>query len=161
MTRQKLLVIILTTCLSVACFALVYPIYVIRPFRFQGPTELAIALIVKRWAPVLAAMAASIAVIAVVVWWQRLRVLLRIPAVAGAVLTAALAALTHINVYELMFHRIDSLETTPANEAKLDADDMVMSINQGNRARAYPIRMMGYHHIANDWVGGIAVVATY
>ena len=48
-----------------------------------------------------------------------------------------------------------------AEDAALDKDDMVTAIRAGGHARAYPIRMMGYHHIVNDWVGGKAVVATY
>ena len=77
------------------------------------------------------------------------------------VMTATFAALNHINIFELMFHRVDAPKAIAADDAKLDADDMVLAIAAGADARAYPIRMMGYHHIMNDVVGGIPVVATY
>jgi hypothetical protein len=28
-------------------------------------------------------------------------------------------------------------------------------------ARAYPIRSISYHHVVNDTVGGVPIVATY
>ena len=36
-------------CLLMGLTALIYPIYVIRPFRAQGPRELMVALIVMRF----------------------------------------------------------------------------------------------------------------
>jgi hypothetical protein len=38
---------------------------------------------------------------------------------------------------------------------------MVMSVSIGGETHAYPIRALGYHHIVNDVVGGVAVAATY
>jgi Protein of unknown function (DUF3179) len=28
-------------------------------------------------------------------------------------------------------------------------------------SRAYPIRQMGYHHVVNDTLGGVPIIATY
>jgi hypothetical protein len=36
---------------------------------------------------------------------------------------------------------------------------MVVAIN--GEAVAYPIRLMGYHHVVEDTVGGTPIVATY
>jgi hypothetical protein len=44
---------------------------------------------------------------------------------------------------------------------KLDGKEMVIAVNVGGAARAYPIRIISYHHIANDTVGGVPIVATY
>ena len=41
--------LILTFCLTAALLCLTYPIYVIRPFRHQGTTELQAALFVMRF----------------------------------------------------------------------------------------------------------------
>ncbi len=38
---------------------------------------------------------------------------------------------------------------------------MVMAVHLGGEARAYPIRIVSYHHIVNDVVGGLPIVATY
>jgi len=38
---------------------------------------------------------------------------------------------------------------------------MVLAIQFGPDARAYPISEMAYHHIVNDWVNGVPVAVTY
>jgi len=53
------------------------------------------------------------------------------------------------------------LATLPASEAKVDADDMVVAVTFGPTLRAYPIRMVGDHPIANDWMASSAVVVPY
>src|SRR5260370_39333566 len=42
-------VLLLLVCLAVALIPVVYPVYVIRPFRAQGARELAVALAVMRF----------------------------------------------------------------------------------------------------------------
>jgi hypothetical protein len=162
MANRKLLWAALSLCASVAFVALIYPIYVIRPFRAQGEDELAMALTLKHWAPAAAFVAAvGSALAAGLLWRTSPRAMSRAMALALAGFAAIFAALTHINVYELMFHRIDAPQAIAAADAKLEKDDMVLAIRANGHSRAYPIRAMGYHHIANDWVGGVPVVATY
>jgi hypothetical protein len=162
MRRPMLLVSLLAICIVIAFFALAYPVYVIRPFRAQEAGELALALAVRSWAPTIAATAALVALITAVTLRPFLRRrLARVFTIAGAVSTVLFAALTYVNIFERMFHRIESPESVSAGEASLDGDDMVIAIRVAGHARAYPIRMMGYHHIVNDWVGGVPVVGTY
>ena len=143
------------TALAFVCVA--YPMYVIRPFRAQGATELAIALFVRAWGPTLA-IACTIASVALLVrFWSRIHK----AAIVLPVLTAIFAALGQVNIFERMFRPIDALATLPASQAQVDGDDMVLAVTFGAVSRAYPIRMMGYHHIANDWVAGSPVVVTY
>jgi hypothetical protein len=40
-------------------------------------------------------------------------------------------------------------------------DDRVLSVTFGTESVAYPIRLMGYHHVVQDTVGGTPIVATY
>ena len=162
MRNRKLLWSVLAVCAGIAMGAVAYPMYVIRPFRAQGASELAAALLVRRYGPVIAVVAAVAAVAAALLLWRESRRWFgRIAAVALAALAGLFAALAHVNVFELMFHRIDGPDAVAAAEAKLDADDAVLAIRVGGHARAYPIRMMGYHHIVNDWLSGVAVVGTY
>ncbi len=51
--RRRTFALILLTCLAVSLVCVVYPIYVIRPFRHQGARELALALAVTRFRPVI------------------------------------------------------------------------------------------------------------
>lgn len=162
MRTPTLLVSLLASCIVVAFVVLAYPIYVIRPFRAQEAGELTLALAVRAWAPTIATIAGLFALIATMMLWPLLRrALARVSAILGTALTVLFAALTYFNVYEKMFYRIESPETMSASDAALDNDDMVIAIRVAGHARAYPIRMMGYHHIVNDWVGGVPVVGTY
>ena len=160
--KPSVLWALLALCLVTAFVAVAYPMYVIRPFRAQGAAELAAALKVRHWGPAAAAVGAAVALACAIAIWKisRSRVW-RIVALSMTALTTLFATLSHVNIFELMFHRVDSPATIAANEAKLDKDDMVLAIRVGNGARGYPIRMMGYHHIVNDIVGGVPVVATY
>jgi hypothetical protein len=153
---------LLGLCVGTAFLAFAYPMYVIRPFCAQGANELAAALLVRRYGPFLAVAAAAGAVFtAILIWRNSRRWFARSAAVAGTALAGLFAALANVNVFEMMFHRIDAPGSVAASEAELEADDMVLSIRVGGHARAYPIRMMGYHHIVNDWVGGVPVAGTY
>jgi hypothetical protein len=146
--------------LSIACVA--YPLYVIRPFRAQGPTELAAALLVLQYrtpAAILAALASAACL------WLYLRENpsrgSRILGIAACCLTVLMAFLTRVNIYEQMFHPNTHPSFSAAAAAKLDKDEKVLSVKIGSVARAYPIRGLSYHHIANDVVEKTAIVATY
>jgi hypothetical protein len=153
---------ILLACLAVSLACVVYPLYVIRPFRAQGARELAVALAISRGRPLLTAVSALLAVGAAIAYWRApSRLWRRILAAVGAVFVCVLAALGRVNVYELMFHPVDHPAFAAAADVKLDKDDKLIVVKLGGSARAYPIRTMGYHHIVNDVVGGTALVATY
>ena len=146
----------------VAFVSLALPIYVIRPFRPQGSTELALALEIRRWGPPVAAVCALASLALLAGLWADLKGWKsRSLAGAAAVFTCLFAVLAHINIYELMFHPAGIPEFTAAAKAEVDADDMVLTVKVGGESRAYPIRTMGYHHIVNDWVGGVPIAATY
>ncbi len=143
------------TAVAFGCVA--YPMYVIRPFRAQGATELAVALEVRAWGPVLAIACAVASLALLLRFWSRIHK----AAVVLPLLTTLFAAAAQVNIFERMFRPIDTLGTLPASQAQVDEDDMVLAVTFGAVSRAYPIRMLGYHHIANDWVAGSPVVATY
>jgi hypothetical protein len=153
---------LLLFCLAVSLFLLVYPVYVIRPFRHQGATELRAALAVLRFRPPVIAAAVALAVIAVVQRWRaRPRLTKRVLTVFAAAATLACAALSRINIFELMFHPVDQPDFIAASSANLDGAEKVLAIRVGDAARAYPIRSISYHHIVNDRLGGVPIVATY
>ena len=73
----------------------------------------------------------------------------------------ALAFLARVNIYELMFHPVVHASFSDAQAVKLDGAEKVIAVRIGGEARAYPIRVLSYHHVLNDLVGGVAIVATY
>ena len=160
--RRRTFTLILLTCLAVSLVSVAYPIYVIRPFRHQGARELAFALVVTRFRPVITVITALTAVLAMIGCWpaQPLKWRRALTA-AGAALVVALAFLARVNIYELMFHPDLHPSFSAAREVKLDGAEKVIAVRIGRAARAYPIRGMSYHHVVNDVLGGAAIVATY
>jgi hypothetical protein len=162
MTRRRIFTLVLLACLAAALICVAYPIYVIRPFRYQGARELALALAVTRFRPAITVITAIAAVLAAIGYWRaeasRWK---RVLTAAGAALVVVLAVLARVNVYELMFHPVIHPSFTAANRVKLDGAEKVVAVRIGGEARAYPIRSMSYHHLVNDVVGGAAIVATY
>jgi len=153
---------VLMASLVTSFAGLAYPLYVIRPFRHQGARELAAALLVIQIRPLVEVMCVVLAVAGLACYWgaQRRR-LRRILAAVGALAVGAFASLSQVNVYELMFHPDTDPLFAVAQQIKVDPDDKVLAVKLGGSARAYPIRTMGYHHIINDVVGHVPIVATY
>jgi ABC-type transport system involved in cytochrome c biogenesis permease subunit len=160
--KRRILTLAMLACLAVSLFSAAYPIYVIRPFRHQGARELAIALVVARFRAMATIALAIAAILAWIAYWRaQPRKLWRALATAGAVVAVVLAFLGRINIYELMFHPDGHPSFAAAREAKLDADEKLIAVRIGGEARAYPIRIMSYHHVVNDVVANVAIVATY
>jgi hypothetical protein len=146
----------------VAWALLIYPIYVIRPFRHQGARELLLALAVMRYRPIGMVLAVG-GMLAAIVWYWRMerRKWRRFFSALCVANVAAAAALSRINIYELMFHPAGAPVIAAASESKLDGGEMVIAVKVNGAARAYPIRSMSYHHVYNDVVAGEPIAATY
>jgi hypothetical protein len=147
---------------ALAWALLIYPVYVIRPFRHQGPRELLYALAVMRFRPIGMILAVG-GMLAAVVWYWRMerRKLRRFFSAVCVVSVAVAAVLSRVNIFELMFHPAGAPAIAAASESKLDGGEMVIAVKVNGSARAYPIRSMSYHHIYNDVVAGEPIVATY
>ena len=152
----------LLTCLALSLILVVYPVYVIRPFRAQGARELAIALVVLRFRTAATLISGAAALAALVLYWRaQPRRWRRTFAAIGAALVCVLAALARVNIYELMFHPDERPSFAAASRMKLDKDEKVIAVKIGGAARAYPIRNISYHHVINDVLDKTAIVATY
>ena len=161
-TKTAIYSSLLIASFAVALVCLAYPIYVIRPFRYQGPRELAIALELIQVRTLVEILCVACALLATVLYRRiETRRARRNLALAGALLVCAFAVLSRVNLYELMFHPDSRPLFASAAQSKVDADDMVLAVKLGGSARAYPIRSIAYHHIINDTVGGVPIVATY
>jgi MFS family permease len=160
-SRYPWAIVVPLVCALAGLALFVYPMYVIRPFRSQGAKELAAALALKQAGPWLSIGFASLAVGIIVWFWPSWRWARRSLGIVLALLAIGAVALVRFNVYEKMFHPIGTPAAESAQTAKIDSDDMVMAVNINGVSRAYPIRTMGYHHIANDVAAGEPIVATY
>jgi hypothetical protein len=154
---------LLFALLVVASFAVVFiPAWVIRPFRFQSPEALTLALALRTWAPVvtvvagLATLILAVGLVRGAGWRQKTLVTL------GMLMVIASAALARFNYFERVFFQpVSTPQFESASQVKLDPDEMVLAVRSGAQARAYPIRAMAYHHLVNDTLGGVPLVATY
>jgi hypothetical protein len=157
--RKLWLLLWLLAALSLSLFLI--PAFVIRPFRHQSESALAMAIAVKRIAPALS-LAALVGMVALG-WrlWRSSSKLLRSGFVVALMLSAASAVMVRQNYFEWMFHPITAAGFVSAGDAHLDGKEMVMAVRIGPEARAYPIVQMAYHHILNDTVAGVPIVVTY
>ena len=146
----------------IALAFLCYPVYVIRPFRMQGETELAVSLVLRRWAVVSTSACAIVSLLIASLSWQRQgskRV--RVGSITLASITLLAAAVSHVNIYEKMFHPVTAEYFVSAREAEIKDREMVLTMTVGNQHRAYPVSIMAYHHILNDILAGVPLAVTY
>src|ERR1022692_2016514 len=138
--NRRTLTLVLLACLAVSLICVVYPIYVIRPFRHQGARELAVALVVARFRAVTTVVAALTAVLATIGHWRTQPLKWRrAGSAAGAALAIVLAFLARVNIYELMFHPLIRPSFTAAGNVKLDGAEMGIAVRVGGEARRYPL----------------------
>jgi len=79
-------------------------------------------------------------------------------------LLPALAAtwLARQNHFEWMFNPLPTPAYAKAADASfVNGDDRLLAVKINGESVAYPIRLMGYHHVVEDTVGGTPIVATY
>ena len=160
--RQTAYTWFLAGLFSISFAFLTYPLYVIRPFRYQGPRELRLALDLIQARPLVQGFSVALALAALAWCWQvqqhRRR---RIWALTAALFVCLFAALSWVNPEELIFQPIARPEFASVKESKVDNDDEVIAIKIGDAARAYPVRSIAYHHVVNDVLGQVPIVATY
>jgi len=138
----------------VALAVVLIPFLVIQPSKAQDEQVMLLVLGLKPWAPVLG----LLCVIFSLLQSRRIR---RWPAYLLSVLTVVFAGMGYVNVFEIMFHRVDQSTFAVASDAKVDGDDMLLTVKLGGESRGYPVRMLAYHHLVNDRVSGVPIVATY
>jgi hypothetical protein len=159
--RRVWLFLLLLLCTAGAVFLRIYPLTIIQPFKRQDPVHLQRALYVFQIAPRASLGLAIFALLAVVLLWNKVRILGRIGCVVLLLLSCVAAGLSRVNVFEQMFHPAGAPRFLAIRDTKTEPDDMLIAVSLAGQAHAYPIREMAYHHVVNDWIGGVPIVATY
>ena len=149
----------LLTASSLSLFLI--PAFIIRPFRYQSERALNLALALKGLAPALTLLAlAGLLALAWRLWPASLR-LGRAGIVVALLLGVTSAVMVRQNYFEWMFQPISAAGFVLPNQAHLDDNEMIMAVQIGSEARAYPIVQMAYHHILNDTLAREPIVVTY
>jgi hypothetical protein len=153
--------------IALATFALVgigvfiFPAFIIRPFRYQNPRGLFMAMAIRERAPLVSLLCAIVCLVIVYLLWQSSNKWKKAMLSVAVILVAFSAVMSRLNYFEWMFHPVDSAKFEAESASKLGADEMILAVRYGADARAYPIREMAYHHILNDVVGGVPIAVTY
>lgn len=161
--RQRAVWLALLVIVLAGLAMVLIPVWIIHPFKPQSQRGVELSYALRRWSP-LVTLVASAAALMLVVWlWRHSR--RRWRQVALIVIMAPLLAATWFarqNHFEWMFKPLANAAYARAGEAGfVDDTDMVIAIENKGEAVAYPVRLMAYHHLVQDVVGGTPVVATY
>jgi hypothetical protein len=160
--RRKLLWLSLFVLIVIVLAIVLTPVFLIMPFKAQTPRIMEVSYLMRRWSPV-ATILGSLLILTLTIrlwlggrWWSRILLLLLLVPVFAATWFA------RQNHFEWMFNPLPNAAYARAGETTfVNNDDRVMSVTIGNESVAYPIRLMGYHHVVQDTVGGTPIVATY
>jgi len=137
------------------------PFFVIRPFRHQSPSALALAMALRQRAPWATLAATLLCLLLLLLLWQTADRWRKLLLALVMVVVAFSAVMSRLNHFEWMFHPIDAPQFESVSASKLGNGEMILAVRYGSDARAYPIREMAYHHILNDVVAGVPVAVTY
>ena len=153
---------LLLACAAVAVAAVFTPAWLIQPFRPQSARGMEIAHEVRTASPFLTIVALLVAAAVMVKLWRGARWWGRLFLIAVMIPTAATAWLARQNHFEWMFNPLPNPAYAPADGATFVADaDLVLAVDRGGEAAAYPIRQLAYHHLVHDTVGRVPIVVTY
>lgn len=150
-------------CLSalVAMGFFFIPAFIIRPFTHQSVRGLGLAMALRHSAPLATLIAALVCMALALLLWESGNLRRKIVLSSIIVLVLFSAVMSRINYFEWMFHPVDSPQFEAETASKLAGKEMILAVQYGPDARAYPIREMAYHHILNDVVQGVPIAVTY
>ena len=160
--RRKLVWLILLLLVVAVVVVVLTPVFLIVPFKAQTPRAVEVSYIMRRWSPWLTVLA-SLLILAIAFrlwiggrWWGRIALVILLLPTLGA------TWLARQNHFEWMFNPLPNPAYANVVDASFVNDsDRVLAVTMNGEAVAYPIRLMGYHHVVEDTVGGTPIVATY
>ena len=160
--RRKFVWLTLLLLVVVVLLIVLIPVFLIMPFKAQTPRTMEVSYLMRRWSPLLTPVASILILILTVGlwlggrWWSRLvLVILIVP-------TFAATWLARQNHFEWMFNPLPNPSYVKAADAGfVNDDDRVLAVKIAEESVAYPIRLIAYHHLVEDTVGGTPLVATY
>jgi Protein of unknown function (DUF3179) len=141
----------------------IVPVWIVQPFKAETQRGLAISYAMRRWSPSLTIAALIISFVLVGWLWRGLIRWFAKVALIIMLLPLLLAAwFARQNHFEWMFNPLTNTAYAKSSDASfIDDKDMVLGVENNGEAVAYPVRLMAYHHVAQDVVGGTPIIATY
>ena len=161
-TRRLFLLILLAITLTAVAIVFI-PVWIIQPFRPQTARGIELSYLLRRLSPWITIVALALGLWLVVKlwrgsqhWWKKA------PLVVVLIPLVAATWFARQNHFEWMFNPLPNAAYVKANDADFVApEDVVLAVELNGEAAAYPVRLMAYHHLVEDVVGGTPIVATY
>ncbi len=161
-TRRKLVWLILLVSVVIVLAIVATPVFLIMPFKAQTPRIMEISYLMRRWSPLLTLLAVALMLTLTIGLWPRSRWWGRVVLVILLLPTLGFTWLARQNHFEWMFNPLPNPAYAKMSDAAfVNDDDRVLAVTIGGESVAYPIRIMAYHHLVDDTVGGTPIVATY
>jgi Protein of unknown function (DUF3179) len=162
MRNRKILWLSLFVLIVIVLAIVMAPVFLIMPFKAQTPRIVEVSYMLRRWSPVVTILASLLILTLTIRLWLRGRWWSRILLVLVLVPVFAATWFARQNHFEWMFNPLPNARYAKVAETTfVNNNDRVMSVTIENESVAYPIRLMGYHHVVQDTVGGTPIVATY
>lgn len=142
----------------------VMPAYLVSPMRSQTAYDLELSYTLSNWAPTLVLINLVVGVILALTILRRPEARLRgrVAVTVGAIALALAAYTTRGYLAEGMFTPLPEVVRVAASEAThVLPEDLVLGVKHAGEAAAYPLPIIGYHHIVNDRLAGEPFVVTY
>ena len=162
-TTRRISWLILVALTLVAFAAVFIPVWIIQPFKPQTTRGLEVSYMLRRFSPwiTLGSLVPGFFLMVKLWlgsqrWWKK--------ALLVAILIPLLAAtwFARQNHFEWMFNPLPNAAYAKVKDAGfVAAEDIVLAVKIHGEAAAYPVRLMAYHHLVEDVVGGTPIVATY
>jgi hypothetical protein len=155
--------LVLVVLLAIAIALVMVPMVLIQPFAPQTPAQIALAFALRRWSPALTLiLALGVVLVGARLWRAQPRVLPRILVTLAGLVVLASAWMARQDYFEWMFAPLPDARFVRAAQATFVAPgDMVLTVAGKGDAIAYPVRQLAYHHLVEDAVGDVPIVATY
>lgn len=162
LSRRKLVWVLFFLLIVAVLVIVLTPIFLIMPFKAQTSRIVEISYLMRHWSPLLTLLGSALVLLLAVRlwfggrWWSRALLALLLLPVLGA------TWLARQNHFEWMFNPLPNPAYAKSTDATFLTDkDRVLSVTIGGESVAYPVRLMAYHHVVGDTVGGTPIVATY
>jgi hypothetical protein len=146
----------------IALAIVIAPVLIIQPFKPHTARGVEISYALRRWSPWVTLIALAFGLFLLVKLWRGSRWWKKAFLVVVLIPLLASTWFARQNHFEWMFNPLANAAYAKTSEAGFVGDaDIVMTVESNGEAAAYPVRLMAYHHVVQDVVGGTPIVATY
>ena len=139
------------------------PTWLISPARAQSASDLSLSFTLSKWSPILTIVNLLVAVpLAIAIWRGGPGKIRKFFVAIGLVAIAFCFNIARSNIIEQMFAPLpESVLVPPPGAVHVQENDLVLGVRTAERAIAYPVPIIAYHHIVNERLAVEPFVVTY